>query len=715
MAGKFVQVFSVAMVMAAVRAGAAVPIQLSCPAEPDCRVSGYLSIESVEDPSVVHRLEISEGRRATWATSDAKGTWSVVLKSDDFWAPATIIAAGETSQTVPVWRLGRVRLRLDSNTKDVKELRAVVTAAPRAKDSAAIPDGAAFPCMVAASLVWTCALPAAPVDVSFRVPGYAPHYRWDVRPRGDRPLELGVIPLRKGGSLVAWLSAETIKRLSAPATASLRYRMAEGAQVDPRRVAAPVARATFTLRGMVQLAPLAAGEYVLEVVSEGFAPSRVAVRAAEGRELVLRQSIDLFPPVKGSVRIAPPLAPEGEPWRVSAYREVIAGGGWEVTASGIALPDGSFPLESQVEGPVRVVVRDTAGNRLTSRQFDLMAGVEHLIDLQLIAVNGTALLGDAPLSQARLLFETGKERITATTNDDGLFQVTLPRRGKWRVEGSVADESVYAVTEAEITGVDDYLTLKFPATEVSGWVVDGSGRRVAAAAVTMMTPRGERTITAASDGSFRFAGMPSGPANLKSDDRASGLSSALIQVNVPAGEPLRNVVIAVEKARKIKGVVRSAGNAVVGATIDGYAISGPASEQQRATSDVTGGFEFAAPESASSLLAVVSAPGHVLQSFTIPISGGTISLDLTPRGGALALRWPEGTSPLKIVSNGSMIPMATLWMWAQAHGEARPGSLVTRDVAPGRYQFCSRGQCVEGTVAPGGRLELDLTPAMGGS
>ncbi|HEX2059977.1 MAG TPA: carboxypeptidase-like regulatory domain-containing protein, partial [Thermoanaerobaculia bacterium] len=673
-------------------------------------------LKSAADPSLVRRVAF-EGNTAR-STEAAGSEWEVTLDANGFWAaPQRVVFPGdgaERRETLDVWRTGHIRLKLASIDPAPADVRLGLASSPDRRAKAEVPRGTSFPC-VKDGAAWTCEIPATTLDVAVHTPGFAPHYRWDVNVAAGATHDLGTITLKKGASLVAWLAGETLHDVKGPVRATLRHHVTRDPSRNTARLAAPVAEATFTKKGMVQLAPLPAGRYILEATAAGFAPTRIPVEVSEGREAVLRRAIELSRAVTARLRFDPARAPDGTPWQVDLWRRVDFGSGWERATSGTAAGDGTFEGRDQAEGPVRLVLRDSRRNVLATRELTLVQGdAEQLVTLEIATLAGTVTIGDEALPNATLQFggSGGSEKVHVKADDTGKFEIVLPRRGQWTVDVDAPDASVAASVRVDVPADASEIEIELPSTEITGWVNGPGGERVAGADVELMLEKGVRRRPTGSDGTFRFRGVQSGAVRIRASDPRTRGYSRIVEVRVAEEGLTPNVALTIESLREVKGVVRSNGSAVVGARVNGYAFAGGAAQQERATTDVHGAFALQAPESAPEMILVVGAPGRPLHGFTLSVPQDAAVLELPARGGSLHLRWPAEARPVRLLFNEMMIPISDLLDWARAHGEQfRDNAVRVPNVGAGRYRLCIKDHCADGILAAGGQLELDLVTA----
>jgi len=708
------------LLLAASGYGSSISVNVKCHSGPTCDTRGAIILQSVVNKSVVRRVNLTA---TSLLISEQPGSeWEMSLDAKGFWAlPQRVVfppGNGATQYPLAVWRTGTLQGQVklaDPQPAGPVALKVVVSSRPEPRVLPEIPRGTSFDCATEQNGQWKCAVPASLLDIAVRVEGYAPFHKWDVRIPSAGVTDLGMVKLQKGASVVAWLDTNFVKRVTVPVRAVLRYEAAPGASATAMRLALPVAEGVFTKKGVVQLAPIAPGRYILETQAKGYAPARVPVQLYAGRETTPRRSIELLPALNVRLLLQPPLAPGGIAWRVELWRKTEPGSGSQDAGSGIASRDGIFTAADQAEGPLHIYLKDAKQNILASRDIVISPAVEeYTVRLDVSPLSGTVTIGDTPLPSAKLLFggSGGAEKVRAATDADGHFTVTLPRRGKWIVDVEASKEDVAATTEVSIPKENDEIEIRLPSTEVSGWVRDADGKRLAAARVTLFSSSGRAMMrTSESDGVFRFRGVQAGASHLSARDPRTHDYSKETPVTVPDDGRIENVELSLESVRSIKGVVRSNGDAVVGALVHGYAFLAGRARQEQATTDLQGGFTIEVPSSVSEAILIVAAPGRTLESFSVPTNqDDPVTLDLASRGGTLRLRWTHGDLPLQFTFNDHVLASPDVFLWARGQGaQIDDGAGEIPNVAPGKYRFCSLKHCAEGLLAIGGQLELDAT------
>jgi hypothetical protein len=480
------------------------------------------------------------------------------------------------------------------------------------------------------------------------------------------------------------------------------------------RLAAPFAEGLFNRRGVVQLAPVPAGLYTLEVSAPGRAMSRLAgITVYDRSESQLRTPIRLDPPLQIQLALDPARDPTGAAWRVTVDRANPMTFRPTREADGVA-SDGVFAFTGAA-GNYVVAVKDRNENIYAERHFDVHSAVDALqtIAIPLLHLRGTVTLAKHPVS-ARLTFggRNGSERVGATANDEGDFTISLPHSGRWSVDVERKEDGVLTSVTTTVNEKQDELQIDLPDTVIGGWVTDPEGQRVADAVVSLSTSAGTVNNRTSVDGTFSFRGIPPGTANIVAVDNHQGEHSDYVSVPIIDGLHRSDINLALRNMNVVKGTISSEGQRVVGARVTGYGFSTGMARQERTVSGLDGGFELSIPDSATQIVLIVSAPGRSLQAFATPTADKPLTLDVASAGGLLRLRMPHNSTGPRVTYNGIPLPMPDLLQWAQAQEQQAKGNdtFVFADLAPGAYRFCvfdkGKDVCRDGILSRGGVLSL---------
>lgn len=591
-----------------------------------------------------------------------------------------------------------------------------------------------------------CLGPAGDFDLRVRAPGYVTHYRWGTRIPAGRALDLGILQLQEGSSLVGWIEApdpkfrftDVILTVS-PQVLGLGNRPALERRDSLELTEKP------NDRGFFQFSGVPAGSYLLVAKHPRFAPTRIApVEILERSETELRP-ISLELPADLTVTVSPPLDPYGRPWSLEIQRSGLTPDTFDLVSQGSTSSEGAYRARNLEPGPYRVAVTGSYLSRWRDEPLVVYPGNnEHEIRLPMVEVLGGVLYRDEPV-MALLWFggTNGLPRIPAKSGTDGKFKVVLPEREKpWRVDVTNELEGLYAtfsdveVKPSPATGKAS-LTLKLAKTVLRGEVVDEQGQK--AAATVRVTGPGVsfEQKPQAPDNRFEFKALRLGSWNVTAYGQGSSnaLDSETYTVQLAEDEE-REIRLVLRPVKKLAGmVVGPLGQPVPGARVVATLEQGTQflSELVPETyTDSAGLFELRLPGRTQSLQLTVMPPGFAIRqmrldlrqtsSLTVPVGqvGGTVILDFGETDQASVPWWEADLFGDTRVGYPGM-----LRQWALLHGSDWTGArLPVPMLEPGRYTAC-RGvgpevfvtglpptpgdrRCVSGELSAWGMLELRL-------
>jgi hypothetical protein len=682
--------------------------------------AGVLTLQSTTE--LLQRREVTVKSGVAQLVETAGSVWELQFANDRWWSPVRTITFPAADvieqQTLQVWRTGVVNGRLTAGDKDIelpKSITLTVESPPQPVAPPAIPRGTMFDCPVAADGSWSCRVPATALDLVLRQKGITPHYRWGVVVATNEPKDLGNFVLKRGASFTAWLDRATAKKLKSPARARLVRSVTPLGVETSARLTVPVAEASFNAQGAVQLAPLPAGIYVLEVWAEGFATARVSpVEIYRGSESVFRKPIELHPPITVAVSVDPPADPAGRPWRIDWQHnnDFVSGPDPFPPFSAAVDKEGALKIPRQEPGTYFLQVLNASGDRIAERSLVVHDEHDGLCRVQVEShdVKGTLRLGGEPLT-ATLWFGSrfGAERVKMTSNAEGAFSGALPRRGEWPLDVESSELSLLTMTDVTVPDGGKTLDIDLPDTTLSGWVIGSDGQRLTRGSVAVRT--GVRLVEPrlAADGSFTLRALAPGVVHLIATDRRTGETSAGVDVPLSEGEKRAGVELRIDPVTAVVGTVVSRGKPVIGASVSGLGLDMGSQIVESTATDVTGRFVINIPQRAKRAHFVVAAPGRTLQSFELAITAPPLTLELEPIGGVIEL---VVSGPFRLSRNGMNVPVSAITDWMSGHGDPLSDLSVMHipDLAPGHYDVCSTGSatptCIGGELAPGGTLRL---------
>ena len=683
--------------------------------------------------------------------------WRVCADIEGWWGPCSVLAVDAGSGALPhrmeLWPTGRLAGRLRSPEREAElpdALRVSFQTPHTIGREAAIPRSVRD-CPLSRDGGWTCELPATALDVAIRVPGFVAERFWGIEvPRGDSR-DLGVLVLRRGAFVAGWVRFAEGDGGPAGCTARLFPFVPGGPEMaTAERASRTAAEGAVLDNGFVQLGPVAAGTYVLEVTHPGYAPARVfPLRLWRHEETALRDPIVLRRPLVIQIQIDPPSDWRGLPWQVSLERSADLSGSFAGSDAftGTAAPDGRVLVPDQAPGTFRLRVRDSVGDPFYARQDLVVEDAQDAVvevGIDLVTIHGEITLRDEPV-QGTLWFggRSGASRVELRSDLEGRFAGVLPRPGWWRLQVDAPEHGFEFETRVEVEPDrhgDAVLRIDVPDTHLFGKVSDEEGRPVAGARVWLRDSlAGARAMSDAA-GAFEFRAFEPGPASVgasASTPRGS-LTGQPVIVPVVESVPFGPVEIRLTRTRILSGkVISTAGSTVPGALVDLstlWPVAAAHSASVRTQPD--GSFQIEVHPAAEMLQAIVSPPGYALQSLTLP-NDQPLNLAVSREHGTLILdRGPEGPeeqrAPHKLVVllDGVVLPYQRLVEWAHGHGRVwSPGarSVEVPRVAPGNVRACltrsdeiagaalaegdwqaALALCDQGYLAPGATLTLRL-------
>ncbi|HEX8154887.1 MAG TPA: carboxypeptidase-like regulatory domain-containing protein [Thermoanaerobaculia bacterium] len=685
----------------------------------DRPIAGVLVLRSAEEQGeLAVPIEGGVAKREVPAGS----RWIAEVRAPGWWAPPEVIRADGNELARRVWKTGVIRgtIKVPEGKRRPAQLTIDVADPPAQPSKLELPRNTRIDCPVASDGTWSCAVPAGVVDLVLRTNGFVPEYRWGVRVRDAAPLQLGAIALRPGASVAGWAAAEG-KKIGG-ARARLVRLIAPGASGRMReRLERRVAQTMVREDGFFQLAEIGPGSYELVVELDGLAPARVSPLEVQAEsETVLRHPLRLQPPIDFALRVAP-----AEAWRVRVVRRAD----WQTVFHGAVDAAGLVALRNQVPGTYAITISDEAGNQYLHEDLVIERAAEYPLRVETIDLSGVTSYGGKPAA-ATLHFggESGAQRVAARSDDEGRYRVRLPRAGSWPTDVVIGD-TIRTELRVEVPEPKDGVAtvdIDVPATGVDGVVLAADGTPVRGASVRLGGASTASFATTDAEGRFTFRGAPAGRAALSAELRSGERRrvSDVTYVDVKAGSFFGPFELRLLPERRLQGTVLSPRGTIPGAMVQFVAESFAAS----ATADVDGTFHIDVPEGVEALTAIVSPPAHSLRAFRVAVDGRKALLNVQDAGGLLSVRFkPDAKQAVSIFQDGMLLPLNALFHWARGHGDAfadPSGRITVPNVSAGLYRAClvpngvvepqqfagimRSANCAEATLAPGGRIELDL-------
>ena len=730
-------------------AAAEAPVEVAAGAllaEPLGGLTGSPPAEPFEVPVSVPgatRLEVPPG-----------SVWRLRVKASGLWSPKTLVTApGERESVVARARLGLV-------PEGIVEGRLAVGRGEQRPEELSLRFGPANPEPGTGEeqeeVVWcevtddrfSCQVPAGYHDLRVRAPEFVSHFYWGRRIAPQARLDLGRIELVRGASVVGRveaadgeLSAESCRVKLAPLAAG-RSR-GQRSQAQERRLALET---KVTPRGFFSFEGVLPGSYIVTAEQRGFAPARIfPVTVMADAETEVREALLLERPVPFEISLQPPVDPWDRPWAVKVLQRSEIPGGIDRVSDGQIPTDGTFRIAALPPGKYSVQIEDSVGSRIAWEDTLVVPGQTTLhIDIPLVWIEGTLLLGEEPLA-ASITFGSsgGVQKVELVSDDEGRFFGVLPRDGEWAVDVSAREPAVHRTLQSvevkRAPGSDNAeLELVLPDVEITGEVVDALGRPVPGAVVRVLE-KGEMdrsSMPSGEDGEFSIWGTAEGEIALWAED--TGRISEEVHLRIDERNPPGRQRLVLEERRKIRGQIVAAAGGVPGAVVRAIAFDahhdGAMIGPKEARAGVDSRFQVGVPAGAGEVQVTAFPPGYTLTLLRLPevpeepvvvpvhAAGGTVVFDL---GEEIAWERAGAATPV-LFHNGMIIGGPDLRRWAQINGQfnEEPSRFEVPMLPPGSYHACLMGAgdmmlpgrpvprpgtCVEGTVSPGSEWVVKMS------
>jgi hypothetical protein len=717
------------------------------------QVNGVVRAAVAPGPRVPFEAITGVIRDGTASVKLSAGTWSLLLESDSHWSPPHEISVAEGATpmhlTIQAWPTGLVRTRLSAEVDALVfafrphgSLPWIATASPHGEVSCRSVAGE-----------WHCRLPAYVLDLEIRARGFMTHFAGRTEVRKDAPVDLPLVSLRAGASVVAWAQNPHPGPLLHHTEATIRPHTLPPATSHDRHQADHVVEVRAD--GFFQIGPLRPGRYELEVedVVTGASESTL-VDVVDHEETRLATPLLLRAPGGLRVQFEPELDATGDPWQVRLLAQGAEGGAARPFAKGPASWDGQWEAERLRPGGYILQVGDVSGATWITESLTVEAGSDPewmRIPVKQRRVTGTVKLGSRPL-QAKLVFggRHAGVRLPIESDAEGRFSGPLPLHEFFDARGwpvyveadappvrrEIRDLELAAGPEAEGVTLD----IVIPATALKGRVVraaDGTPPDRAVVTATHLDAKGNYIeslqVVSGGDGEpgrFEFAGLAPGRHALSAE--APPLVSTRTVVELSESGSVPEVTLVLEEDQPVRGnVLSDVGEPVAGATVFVIPTSRPYEGIRPVQTDHAGEFEARAAPEAGEVIINVVAPGFDYRMSRHRLGTDRwVTLQLSRGGGTLVL---EAETPIQQVLGtyvwhaGSFDGIGSLARWASANGQrpAHPMELPVPRMPAGLYVACTGlltiadavgfvegvfpdGRCSRGHLDPGGELRLKL-------
>lgn len=589
-------------------------------------------------------------------------------------------------------------------------------------------------CTITGEGRFDCLMPVGRFAARLRTPELAARFLWRLEIEAERPRDLGELHLYRAATLTGTLISGAGQDLPpqcrvelAPEGGRVQH---DGSEEDDLT--------DISTDGHFQVQGVASGLYQLHVECEGFSGTDIhRVNLVNGRDVVINDPIVLSPafPLEGDV--LPPLSPHGELWRVQLVdRDHRRGLRYEALASG----SGRWKVDDIQVGYFDVNVMtdsEPPSMRFKAGQIDVHVDPQPaLVDLELVAVEGTVRFGYEPL-EAAITFglSTDPQRtipfVSTRSGQDGKFETWLCDAG-WQegvdwpwpvivesVRPRLDVERVVGVRKPDESGKPARLDITIPNTRVTGRIVDTKRRPVEGAHVlaevvsaaenehegwfggTATAIRSDSAIVSDSDGRFEIVGLPKGRVRVRArDDEGRRSRPEVVDLAGDSDGDFKRVELILDDLREVTLIVDSGNQPVTNASIDVRVQGSP--ETTPAVTDAAGTARTTVPSSDSRRLLMLSIlpPGRCLSSRAGYPSDedGSLFVDVPTAGcGEVGIQLPHesvDSSLVVLAGEGGSFTSYRLDSWMRSNTPLEAARQLAATVATGQPFVLPR-------VAPG--------------
>lgn len=629
-----------------------------------------------------------------------EGLWTVSASGTGIWSiPVDVIAPGRAEVRIEPGVELRAVLRAP---KQVAKPEVATLRLSKCSSPTSLPETS---CPVEPDGTLTCGIPLGCLDLRLKVRGFASNYFWaKTTHETDATLDLGTLELKPGASVAGWITTEDGRPLDPSLEVRLQPQgVKTGTEALTTRLKSTAMSAIPNRGGFFQIADMATGDYELTASQKGYGTATVPlIHVREGLETALPNPVVLASPRVASFQVTPSTSPKGEPWSLRLAHHQPAG--VSVVEEKPLDESGYGSFGGLVPGKYGVtLLSGPSGSPLAFRQIEVAATSElYSIDLDLVEVEGSVVLGGEPLAEALLVFggRTGATSVELAADREGRFRGALPREGRWAVDISCEDLNLHRnLTNVEVRRRRGKRTasveIRLTDGRVSGTVVDEAYAPQPRALVEVRpsgTEEAPVAIKAEQDGTFELRGLPKGAATIRAAAQDAESEPEAIMLSETGVDRLQ---IVVKKKRLLRGRVLDRSGAVAAANTSIREYGGVMQRGDGAITEFDGSFEVSIPSDVAAVHARVGAAGRTLWVGRRDVNDSGLTIELAREGGTVELLYPpDSWEWVYFVHDGGSSWYGPFQAWAALHenlGGLRDfalGRLVIPQLAPGDWDAC---------------------------
>lgn len=669
------------------------------------KASVHLAQGTVE---VEREVALVDGRGKLLVELQGSGALTAEATASGFWCPKLkLTEPPQEPVELVLWPAAEVEGRVLTADEDyapdavrltLKQVPVLPTGSPEQ------PEEAEVECAIDDHKVsGGCTVPAGRWHLRIKATGFVTVHRWNLAVDRGKTVDLGGITLQRGASVFGRVVTGDGAPLSAKAVVELRPMVTRGVIGSElaEELKALAEEVEVNEWGYFQLEAVSPRTYQLTARDTGYAPTVLRPLPIHAREqLELREPITLEPALILRVIVSPPQGPDGQSMTIGAFDGAVLSAG-ETVARG-PTRDGEWESPPLPAGPYLIQVSDQGGRQLAFQEFELSRAETTLrVELEYVPISGKVVSDDEPLSAALTFNAEGShEGPTVESDDEGRFELVLPRPGKWLVDVRDEEDGIDCRRIEVEPEQSDEVVIEVPATRIAGEVCHTDLTAAAGARVELIATLGERKASIYQDrtdgeGHFELKGVR--PGTYRVEASKGRLHSGIAVVEVAESQPTPPITLVLCDSWVVKGKVVSAAGPVPAASIwplpftgqGAWAVTGV----EQITSEIDGSFAVPVPDSTGMVLLITMAPGFALNAHPVPRpEEGSPEEDLlvrlAPPGGTLQLAWPSQQGV--VIVNGVPMPQSLLTQWAFLNGSPphRPQPLVVPAMPAGEYWYC---------------------------